>query len=225
MTDRIYTPPLKMSYAAINKFSLEKYQMLNIASLAYCCAGVPCLAAHFHAMKKMPLNFAYAHLFLTILPYVLFNRRKYEPLYEAARLTTLFCLFTMGIVAVAAVDPFSLAAIIMIWVATTRIGTSARHYKGITYYHWFILLIALAALIMSIPFSPCLYKKLPDGIKSNLEEWKKNIEQTPPWPQLNEALGRNQEPAGGFLGFTYAQVGPSLEASAAAEDESNGVLY
>lgn len=54
---------------------MAKFQIMNVASLFYCTVGIPCLAGHYHLLNGMPVRVAYAHLFLAVLPYVLFRRR------------------------------------------------------------------------------------------------------------------------------------------------------
>ena len=121
----------------------------------------------------------------------------------------------MSIVAIATLQILSLAAFVVLWLATTRIGNSSKRKFGLSYYHWFMLANAFACLLLGLSFSKCAEDKyLPEGVKDWVRSTKDDIQNSDAWKAFDEFLGRERgdEPRGWFEGPKKA------EAPAASKD-------
>jgi hypothetical protein len=109
----------------------------------------------------------------------------------------------MSVVAIATLQLLSLAAFIVLWLATTRIGNGAKRKFGLSYYHWFMLANAFACLLLGLSFSKCAEDKyLPQDVKNSVHETKEKLQKSEGWKAFDEFLGRERgdEPRGWFEG-------------------------
>ncbi|CAG0920190.1 unnamed protein product [Notodromas monacha] len=178
-----------------DKFNLAKFQMMNIASLFYCTIGVPFLAAHYHLINGMPLKVAYAHLFLAILPYVLFRRRKYGPLYEVTRYTIILACVSGLFGALVSIHVLAFLAFFLILYAVERIGTGPETHKNLSMYHWFMLYLCLVNVSMALSQSPLnnIYEITPQIVSDTLKYTRYQVLRTPPVTLFRGMMGRGSD--------------------------------